>query len=198
MNIWSLAGILEKNKLANDKPFIILVQVTVNGIDEPIRLARDNVDCNWNGQVWQRFPVDFDKVTEDGKEMPSVTLKVSNVGGVIQSYVQKYQGFCDAPVKIMLVHAAHLDNPIPEIEMDFVINQTKYDEQWVNFTIGASNDHSFRFPFWRYMTNFCELKFKDIKCGYAGDAEPCSNTLATCRIPKRFGGEPGLQTGGGS
>jgi phage-related protein len=191
---WSLAGILEKNKLANDKPFLVFVQVDVDGIPEPIRLVRDNQDQTWNGQVWQRFPVDFDKVTEDGKEIPSVNLKVSNVQGVVQGYVQQYRGLCDAPVKIMIVHAAHLDNPVPEIELDFVITQTKYDEQWVTFSIGASNDHSFRFPFWRYMTNFCPFHFKDIQCGYAGGQPECDGTLTTCRIPVRFGGEPGIQS----
>lgn len=196
MNIWSTAGILEKNKLANDKPFLIFVQVDVAGIDEPIRLVRDNVDQTWNGQLWQRFPLDFDKVTENGKEIPSVSLKVSNIKGIIQGYVQQYRGFCDSPVKIMIIHAAHLDNPIPEIELDFVITQTKYDEEWVTFSIGASNDHSYRFPIWRYMTNFCEKHFKDITCGYAGNAEECDNTLTTCRIPLRFGGEPGIQSGG--
>ena len=194
MLIWSAANILEKNKLANDKPFLALVQIDVDGIPEPIRLVRDNQDCNWNGQIWTPFPIDFDQVKEDGKEIPTVNLKVSNIGGIIQSYIQQYRGFCDAKVKIMIVHAAHLDNPDPEIEIDFVINQTKYDEQWVTFIIGASNDHSFRFPPWRYMRDFCPYHFKDIQCGYAGDAATCDNTLSTCRIQERFGGEQGIQS----
>lgn len=192
MNIWSAAGILEKNKLANDKPFLILVQVTVDGIEDPIRLVRNNEDITWNGYTWLRFPFDFDKVTEDGKEIPSVSLKVSNVQGLIQNYVQQYGGFCDAEVKILIVHAAHLDNPIAEEEMDFVVTQTKYDEQWVSFTIGASNDHSFRFPFWRYMRDFCPYHFKDIQCGYNGASAACDGTITTCRIPLRFGGEQGI------
>jgi len=194
MNLWSTAGILEKNKLANDKPFLIVVEMVVAGIDEPIRLVRDNVDCEWNGETWQRFPFDFDNLTtQDGKEIPSVNLKVSNVQGLIQGYVQRYRGFCDAKVKVMVIHAAHLDNTIPEIELDFVVKQTSYTEEWVTFSIGASNDHSFRFPIWRYMTKFCPFRFKNIQCGYNGSLDICDNTLATCRIPKRFGGEPGLQ-----
>lgn len=195
MNVWSAAGILEKNKLASDSPFLILIQMDVDGIDEPIRLVRNNEDITWNGQLWQRFPIDFDKISEDGKEIPSVALKMSNVQGMIQAYVQQYKGFCDCPVKLMIVHASHLDNPIPELEFDFVITQTKYDEQWVSFTIGASEDHKFRFPFWRYYTNFCPYHYKDIQCGYAGSADPCDGTLNSCRIPVRFGGEPGIQSG---
>lgn len=189
---WSLAGILEKNKLANDKPFLVFVQLDVDGIPEPIRLVRDNQDQTWAGETWSRFPLEFDKVTEDGKEIPSVNLRVSNVGGIVQGYVQQYKGFADAAVKLFVVHAGHLDNPVAEFELDFVVTQTKYDEQWVIFSIGASNDHAFRFPFWRYMANFCNYHFKDIQCGYNGDLPACDGTLPTCRIPIRFGGEPGI------
>ena len=192
---WSLAGILEKNKLANDAPFLLLVQLDVPGLAEPIRLVRNNEDISWNGHSWIRFPIDLDKVTaEDGKELPAASLKVSNVGGMVQTYVQQYKGFCDAPVKLMIVHAKHLDNPVPELEMDYIITKTDYDEQWVIFNIGASNDHSFRFPFWRYLRDFCPHYFKDIMCGYAGNEEPCDNTLATCRIRDRYNGEKGLQS----
>jgi phage-related protein len=193
MLIRSAAGILEKNKLANDKPFLVLAEIVVDGIDEPIRLVRNNENITWNGQLWTMFPFDLDRTKEDGKNLPDMSLTVSNVGGIIEGYIQQYRGFCDAAVRIMVVHAAHLDNAVPEVELDFVINQTKYKEDWITFVLGASNDHSFRFPFWRYMTNFCQYHFKDIQCGYAGDLTECDGTLATCRIPKRFGGEPGLQ-----
>ncbi|MBU2703871.1 lambda family phage minor tail protein L [Sporomusaceae bacterium BoRhaA] len=195
MSIWSAAGIFEKNKLANDKPFLIFVELIVKGIAEPIRLVRDNADQTWQGQLWQRFPIDFDQLKDNGSEIPSVALKVSNVGGIVQSYVQQYNGFADAAVKIAIAHAAHLDNPIPEIEVDFVITKTSYTEEWITFQIGASGDQKFRFPFWRYMTNFCSYHFKDIQCGYNGTLAECDGTLTTCRIPKRFGGEPGIPTG---
>ena len=194
MNIWSSAAILEKNKLANDQPFLLLIEIEVEGLST-IRLARNNEDVTFNGNVYQKFPFDIDSITEDGKEIPSLTLKVSNVTGIIQGYIQSYNGFADAKVKLFLVHAAHLDNTSPETEFDFVITETKYDESWISFTIGASNDHSYRFPPHRYITNFCNYRFKDIRCGYNGDLTACDGTLATCRIPKRFGGEPGLENG---
>lgn len=194
MDVWSLAGIVEKNKLANDQPFIVLVEVTVTGIP-PIYLARNNEDITWNGILWQRFPIDFDKINATNSSLPTCTLKVSNVQGIIQSYVQSYAGFTDADVTIYVVHAAHLDETSAYVEVDFVVTQTKYDEQWVSFTLGASNDQKFRFPFYRYMTNFCPYHFQDIQCGYAGNLTACDGTIATCRIPLRFGGEQGIGNG---
>lgn len=183
---------MEKNKLANDEPFLYLLELNVEGIDEPIRLVRNNEDIQWNGVLWQRFPFTFDSDKEDGKELPALNLKVSNVQGMLQGFLQQYGGFCDSAVKIMVVHAAHLDLTTPEMELDFIITSTSYDEQWITFTFGASNDHFFRFPVWRYMRDFCPFHFGDIQCGYAGQLSECDNTLSTCRIPKRFGGEVGI------
>ena len=195
MNIWSAAGILEKNKLANTQPFLLLLEIEAEGIEETIRLARNNEDVIFNGQIYQMFPFDIDAVVEDGKQIPSLSLKVSNATGIIQGYIQSYNGLADAKVKILLVHAAHLDNTTPEMEFDYVINETKYDESWITFAIGSSNDHSYRFPPQRYITNFCSYRYKDIRCGYNGALDECDGTLETCRIPKRFGGEPGLENG---
>lgn len=195
MQIWSTAAILEKNKLASDAPFLILVDAYHQSVGEHIRLVRNTEDISWNGEQWTAFPLDIDSYSEDGKTIPALTLKLSNCGGIIQTYIQRYQGLTDAAVKIMVVHAAHLDNTTPECELDFLITKTQYDEQWISFTLGPSSEMVNRFPQYRYMNDFCPFKFKDIRCGYTGSDATCYNTLSTCRIPKRFGGEPGIQTG---
>jgi lambda family phage minor tail protein L len=196
MQAWSAAAILEKNKLSSDAPFLVLVEMEHSSLEVPVRLVRNIDSVIWDGKEWTPFPVDFDVINEDGKEVPSLTLKISNVHGIIQTYIQRYNGFVDSKIKIMVVHANHLDNPVPEVELDYLVRQTKYDEQWITFTLGASSEMVYRFPMWKYMTNYCPFRYKSIKCGYAGNLPECNNTLEQCRIPKRFGGEPGIQTGG--
>ena len=44
---WPNAAILEKNRLASDAPFLTLVKM-VYGSLEPIYIARNNEDVNWN------------------------------------------------------------------------------------------------------------------------------------------------------
>lgn len=195
MILLSAVATLEKNKLASDEPFLVLVLVENDGFEEPIRLVRNNEDINYQNQLWQRFPIDFDEVTEDGKDLPQVNLKVSNAGQIVQNYLQQYRGLGDSKVKIMIISAAELDNPVPCFEYDFVVNSSSYNEEWVTFVLGSANDHSYRFPVWRYSTNFCHYHFKDIICGYCGDLPACDNTLSTCLIPSRFGGEQGIQNG---
>ena len=195
MNIWSMGGILEKNRLANDKPFLLLMRVKHKSLSEPIYLARNNDDVVWNGITWVRFPIGLDNMTQDGKETASLNLKVSNLGGVIQTYVQQNNGFTDATVTLYVVHAAHLDNTVPEFTLTMTCTATKYDESWVTFSLSSDTDFSWSFPPDRYMQDFCRFRFKGPRCGYVGNAAECNGTLATCRIPSRFGGEPGVTSG---
>lgn len=195
MQIWSMAGILEKNKLSNDMPFLLLVEVKHPSLDEPVRLARNTDDVDWQGQIWYKFPVDVDNLTQDGKEVPSLNLKISNVSGIIQSYVQKNNGFVDADVTLYVVHAAHLDNPVPEFSITLTNNMTQYDEQWITFSLTSDKDFTWQYPPNKYNRDFCRWKFKSVRCGYNGNADICNGTLATCRIPARFGGEPGVDSG---
>lgn len=195
MQPWSAAATLEKNKLATDAPFLILVDAYHKSIGESIRLVRNTEDIVWNGNTWTAFPLSLGSYNADGKTIPALSLNISNCGGMVQTYIQKYQGLTDAEVKIMVVHAAHLDNTKPECELDFIITKTQYDEQWISFTLGPSSEMVYRFPIHRFMNDFCPFTFKDIRCGYAGSETSCYNNLTSCKIPKRFGGEPGIQTG---
>ncbi len=38
----------------------------------------------------------------------------------------------------------------------------------------------------------CQWKFKDERCQYSGEANPCDKTWTTCRIQERFGGYPSI------
>lgn len=193
MNQFSAAGILEKNKLASDSPFLILADIECKEL-ETIHLVRNNENITWQGNEYIRFPMELNSVTDDGKEIPQVELKVSNVGGIIEGYAQRYSGFVGAEVKVVVVHAAHLDKPYPEYELNLICTATKYNEQWVTFVLSGNVEVNFRFPPNRFMQDFCRWKFKSVRCGYSGNAEPCNGTLKTCRIPERFGGEPGVHS----
>ena len=196
MDVGSTAATLAKNKLESDAPFLLFAEATHESLGAPIRLVRNTESLTWRGVEWQAFPIQIENsYTEDGKTIPSLTLKMPNVGGIIQTYLQKYGGLVDALVNLYVVYAENLDVEAPEMELGFQIKSTTYDEQWVSFTLGSSPEITNRFPAERYINDFCPYRFKDIRCGYAGGASECNNTLAQCRIPDRFGGEPGIPRG---
>lgn len=195
MRVWDMAYILEKNKLFTDKPWIALLKIEHPSLPTPIYLARNNEDVTWNGQTWTRFPIEFGNITQAGKEQPTITLKISNLGGLVESYIQNYNGFTDAILTLYVVHANLLSITDPAYEVEFKCDFTRYEPQWVSFELTCEHDLNYRFPPDTYMKDFCPFKFKSVRCGYAGSAAECNGTLASCRIPSRFGGEPGVESG---
>lgn len=191
---FSKIATLEKNKLSTDAPFLMLFDINHTQLAEDIRLVRNTDDIKWAGKTWTAFPIDIEDSEEDGKTLPALNLKISSGQGLITTYLQKYGGLTDARVKLYVVHAKCLDSDKPELEMEYQITETTYDEQWITFTLGASPELANRFPAQKYLTDFCPFICSDIRCGYAGD-KTCKNNLASCLIPERFGGEPGIQTG---
>ena len=191
---FSKIATLKKNKLSSDAPFLLLFDISHEQLAENIRLVRNTEDVTWAGKTWTAFPVDIEDYSEDGKSLPALNMKIAAGQGLITTYLQKYGGLTDARVRIYIVHAKCLDVDKPEMELEFQITETTYDEQWITFTLGASPELANRFPAWKYLTDFCPFVCGDIRCGYAGD-KTCKNNLASCLIPERFGGEPGIQTG---
>lgn len=193
MRVFSEAAVLEKNRLASDTPFLIFLEINNREIGV-IRLVRNTENIMWQGSEWQAFPLDIETSGEDGKTIPALNVKVSNCGGIIQTYLQQYNGLVDSEVRLMVALASNLENPSPEFALDFLIKSASYDESWVTFCLSASAELMNRFPAHRYINNFCPFRCGDLRCGYIG-AGVCVNTLETCLIPSRFGGEPGIQRG---
>lgn len=191
---FSKIATLEKNKLSSDAPFLMLFKISAEGLEDDIRLARNTEDITWDRKTWTAFPIDVEAYDEDGKTLPALNLKISSGGGIITTYLQKFNGLVDAKTSIYVVHAKNLASKTPEIELDFVVNETEYDEQWITFTLGPTSEMSTRFPQWRYLNDFCPFICGDVRCGYNG-TDTCRNTLKSCLIKERFGGEPGIQTG---
>ena len=194
MNRFSQIATLEKNKLATDAPFLAFVEINYSGLPDHIYLVRNTEDLSWRGQTWTAFPMDIEEYTEDGKTLPALSLKVSSGHGLLTTYLQQYNGLVDAGVSVYIVNAKLLDVDDAEMQLDFVINECSYDEEWISFTLGPSPEIADRFPNYRYLTDFCPFVCGDIRCGYKGEGT-CRNNLKTCLIQERFGGEPGIQTG---
>jgi phage-related protein len=190
MKVWSQVATLAKNSLANDGAFLVFMEIDYPNL-ESIRLVRNTEDVTWKKQLWTRFPFTLDTSTEDGKTIPSLTVQVSNCEGILQTYLQRYNGLCDAEVRIMVAYSKNLSNPNPEFELDYLIQSTAYDEQWCKFTLSASSELTNRFPIGKYIADFCPFRCGDVRCGWTGK-ETCINTLESCKIPTRFGGEPGM------
>ncbi len=202
------AVILEKNRLASDSPFLVLLEIDLPGL-EPIRVVHNNEDLEWpagSEKLWTAFPFQLDELTEDGKELSQVNLKVCNIDRMISQYLEETNGATGTQVTLYVVHAGHLDpGDGPLIQETFAVQQTQADAEWVTFTLGPDFTTSQRVPARRYLADFCPYQYDpaDPECAVAQavkEAYPdCPHTLDGCRARQnaaRFGGEPTLNLGG--
>jgi phage-related protein len=206
----SSQAIAEKNKLSTDGYFIILLDIVVPGLNDPIRVTSDNIDTVWNGETYVSFPFEIQEISDTSKsEIPQVDIKVSNVSRAMEFYLQEYDTYCKtngySPVEmtISVVHSNHLDLTTPEVEYVFNLKKPATDSKWATFTLSASNPFNRRFPLTRMTKNRCRYKsikapiggFKGTRCGYTGVQTACDGTLSRCRELEnstRFGGFPGI------
>lgn len=199
----SVAARREKNKLTNDKPWILLIEVRVTN-DISIYLAKNNENILWGGNEYIAFPVEFGDKPYDMKSLPTFDIKVSNADQVMQGFLEAYGGLCDVPVIFRLVHAAHLSLAAPEMEEEFNIIKTTYTDEWVTFKMGAEFYLYYRALSERYLRDYCPHKYGKIKCGVSVatvTAYPtCGHTVKDCLVRMnhsgitniRFRGCPGM------
>lgn len=191
---------LEKIKISSDGAWLVLLEIKISET-QVIRVVRNTEDIEWNGLTWYSFPFDLEDITEDSQgEIPTVTVKVSNVTKTVQRYIEETNGAVGANVTLYVVHSKHLDYSVPEIEESFTVRSIKCDPYWVSFTLSGDFPTLRRIPETRYLKDYCPFKFRGIECGYKqeDDAE-CNKTLDDCRKldnSLRFGGEPSIPEGG--
>lgn len=202
MRSLSAAAILEKNKIAGDGAWLILLEIQLPGTT--LRLVRNTADVIWGGQTWTAFPFELDDATEDKNEAPQIKVRVGNVSRVVQGYVEAAPNGGTGSTVILRVVLSNNLSAAAEIEETFEVTGIQCDAQWVSLTLGVS-DAGERFPSDRNMKDFCRFVattgYGGIECGVSAAKKvqypTCNGTLAHCRERSnsvRFGGEPALPT----
>jgi len=207
----SAGAYLEKNKLATDSVWLVLLEITMP--DTTVMRMTNNSENVWwpatqvPGNLYTSFPFEIGEIGDTSKgEVPSVSLRVTNVARVLEPYLDDQDGLVDSNVDIRIVNSIHVLTPtkgsatyndVPEIELNYDIVESSSDSQWVEFTLGASNPFNKRFPRNKIYRNVCRYRwFKGTRCQYAGAQTSCDRTLKTCRDTYsnsiNFGGCPGV------
>ena len=186
-----------------DSVFILLLELNIPMADvDPIRVCHNTEDVEWNWHIWQAFPFEIGKVSEDKSgSIPSFEIRIDNTSQALTYYVEASNGANNGEVVFYIVNTKGLQSKSAEVEEHYRITKLTVNEQWVTATVGTSyNPHSRR-PEGKYTKNSCRYKeFGGPQCGYKGtDYTSCNRTLSDCRkrgCSSRFGGFPGVDQGG--
>lgn len=193
----SSVAIEEKNKLGTDSVFLVLLEISIPGLTDRVRVVHNSEDVVWRGESWVAFPFKMEEISESSTgEVPRVEIRVGNVNRVMELYIHEYDRYCKtngySPItcRIYVVNSLNLASDDPEVEHVFDLMQPKTSPLWATFVLGASNPFNQRYPL-RRMLPVCEWRFKDKRCLYSGAAGTCNQSFARCvqlANTRRFGG----------
>lgn len=189
---------IEKNRLATAGAWVVLLEITLTDDDSTVlRFAYNTEDVVFEGNTYTAFPFEIEATKQTSKgEIPTVTLRVSNVTRLIQPYLEELDGGVGSVVKITVVSTKHLTEDYSELEMTFDVLATQSNARWVTFTLGAPNPLRQRFPLNQFIALHCRWRVNSVECGLS-DAT-CDRTLTNCRENAnsvRFGGFPAMRSG---
>lgn len=199
----SIATIIEKNRIASEVAFVILLDVNIvdpntRAIVETLHLARNDENIAFGGNLYlaANFVIEIDQT--QGEE-PTVTVTAVDPTRTIASRLEAYAGGMYSSVRMTVVNTSRLDKPA-ELTQDFEITgaTTEENSYTSTITLGSENPFQIRFPLHAQFRDRCCWRFKSKQCGYTGAATKCSYTLEGadgCRTKGNnlnFGGEPGL------
>lgn len=203
----TVATAIEKNRIASDKAFIILAEISVlNGLGqvvEKLHLARNSEGILYKSDpdeaAYLFEPANFSiDLTEDLDREPTLSIDAEDPTGAIRERMDRYDGGIGFPVRIIIVNTGNLDAP-PELEEVFEVVGSSVNGYKISFELGVDNPLSQRFPSLTQMRDQCTVTYKGPLCKYAGTMTSCDYTRNGpngCKAhanSHNFGGFPGLQ-----
>lgn len=189
---------LMKNKLYSNSAWVVMLDININDIYY-VKVCNNNENIVYGGDTYYAFPFSLELITlEDSKgEISDVTLKVSNLTGIIMNYIENTDGAINSTITISYINSKHLDEPAA-YEETMKISSISYDDSWIEIKLSADYVTSFRISAKIFKRDFCDYQFKGIECGYNGSELLCNHSLKRCRELEnetRFGGEPTIGSG---
>lgn len=197
----SVATAIEKNRIASDVAFVLLVRIDVidelGNFVESLYLAKNSEDVLWQNELYtaSNFSV---KLNLDVASEPRLEVVAEDPTNVIRDKMEQFAGGAGFPVAIFVVNTGNLDQP-PEIEETFKVVSSSAAGFQVTFTMGIDNPVATRFPNRLQWRDQCSYRYKGTRCKYAGPLPSCDFTYFGANGCKfhdnaaNYGGFLGLQ-----
>ena len=196
------AVIIEKNKLHTPGAWLILLDVKITA-GAWLYYSSGNENTIWSGNTYEPMPFMLGNVEDSGSgELPSMSLKIANAGGVLSGLVDEHRGASDGEVTIHVFTSQQPDADMHELDAYYSIMDTSVAGEWVALELGAPSPLRMAYPEDRYLAHACPwvpyfgLGFE---CGYSGALTTCGGTYEDCEeraATGYFGGCLGLDPSG--
>lgn len=199
---FSVINAIEKNKLASDNSFLVLLEIQLVDTDtgltvDTVFVANNNEDVTYDLNVYVAFPFDITLKQEAGG-VPEITMTAKDFQKILTKQIGELSGATGSKVIMRVVNTGNLTAE-PELEETFDVIDSSASDFSINIKLGAENALRRRFPNSMQMRDRCRWKYKSAECGYVGALASCDLTLQGangCGVHANsvnFGGFPGLK-----
>jgi len=156
----------EKNKTASPYAWLVLLEITLTD-STIIRLVRNDEDITFESNVYTAFNFQLEPTIQNSKgQIPTITLKISNVTFLIQSKLQELNGAIGSTVRMIVVNSNLLAADVSDLEMNFEVLAAASTNLWAEFQLGSPSPLRQRFPLNKYSALGCQWRFEEIECDY--------------------------------
>lgn len=165
--------VVEKNKIASNSPFLILVEVVFPAAvvpDAPVlRFVNNTEDITFQGHIYKAYRLGIEFPDESSKgELTFATLRLWNTPALLLPYIHATKGGIGATVTMTIVNTAYLSEDYAELSATFDVLQTTLSTSFITVKLGYKNLMLERFPRYRYIAEHCQWGFKSPECAYSG------------------------------
>lgn len=198
----SVATVIEKNLIASDKAFILLLAIEITGEDglyaETLRLCRNSENIVYKGETYTASAFTF-SLKLDTESEPSLDIGADDPTGFIREKMELYGGGMGFDCTLTIVNTGNMDQD-PEIEEVFEVIGASAEGYNISFSLGVQTPLNSRFPRRTQMRDQCPLRYKGLLCKYAGSMPSCdfsydgTNGCGAHANKHNFGGFRGLQS----
>lgn len=159
-------AITEKNKTASPYAWLVLLEITLS--DSTIfRLVRNEEDIVFETNTYTAFNFQLEPTVLNSKgQIPTLTLRVSNVTFLLQSKLQELNGGIGSTVRMIVVNSNLLAKDFSDLEMNFEVLAASSTNMWVEFILGSPSPLRQRFPLEKYQALGCDWRFEAVECSY--------------------------------
>jgi len=198
----SIINAIEKNKLASDNSFIVLLEIQLvdsdtDQVTETMYVANNNENITYESNIYVAFPFSL-TLTQESGGVPEVTMSARDFQKTLSTKMAALSG---ATGSIVIMRVVNSNNLAAEVELEeiFEVIDSGNTDYTINVKLGAENPLRRRFPRGVQMRDRCRWQYKSAECAYAGAELSCDLTLqgangcAFHNNEPNFGGYPGLK-----
>lgn len=158
-----------KNQLSQSGAWVWLLTVALPSSGPTLRFAANTEDVVYGGDTYTAFAFAIDSFAcnADG-EIPEFTMRVSNVGYVLQEHLRTYHGLVGGTISFVQVNTSYLAEDYSEDLTTLTITGAQNTWPDLELVLSVPPALRYRVPEDRLNPHACRHRFRTARCGYVG------------------------------